>query len=52
MSSLTADRKPGNSITIDVTIGGVFDYIGLKDFKICHLQPYHDKGLKRWGCMR
>ena len=23
--------------TIDVTIGGVFDYVGLKDFKICHL---------------
>ena len=42
MTSLTADRKPWNSITIDVTIGGVFDYIGLKDLKICHFQPYHD----------
>ena len=43
-SSLTAERKPRNSFTIDVTIGGVFDSIGLKDFKMCHFQPYHDKG--------
>ena len=38
-------EKPWNSITIDVTIGGVFDYVGLKDFKICpFLSLYHDKG--------
>ena len=44
-SSLPTDRKPGNSITIDVTIGGVFDYVGLKDFKTCpFLSLYHDKG--------
>ena len=45
LSSLPTDRKPWNSITIDVTIGGVFDYVGLKDFKICpFLSLYHDKG--------
>ena len=45
--SLTADRKPRNSITNDVTIGGVFVYFVLKDFKICHFQPYHDKETKK-----
>ena len=52
MSSLTADRKSWNSITIDVTIGDVFDYIGLKDFKICHFQPISgrlpERGRKKW----
>ena len=45
LSSLPTDQKPWNSITIDVTIGGVFDYAGPKDFKICpFLSLYHDKG--------
>ena len=31
--------------SVDVTIGGVFEYVGLKDFKICpFLSLYHDKG--------
>ena len=36
MSGLTIDKKTMKNTTIDVTFGGVFDYVGLKDFKICH----------------
>ena len=39
---LVLDRRLS---AIDVTIGGVFDYVGLKDFKICpFLSLYHDEG--------
>ena len=34
--------KTMKNTTIDVTFGGVFDYVGLKDMSF--FKPYHDKG--------
>ena len=42
-SRLTADRKPRNSITIEIKFAGSLGYIGLKDLKGRHFRPYNDK---------
>ena len=43
-SRLAADRKPWNSITTDITFGGICGYIGLKGLKRRHFHPFRDKG--------